>query len=99
MITFIRTSDANGVKFPAALAWAHEVAAFVKSKTGLETKVEVPTSGNPYRIRWVTQGESLATHEQNMKKIASDPKYMELMAKAGDLFHARTTCDEIWMSA
>ena len=98
MITIIRTADVNGSKLPAALGWAHEIASYVKSKTGIEVKVQMPSGhGNPFRIRWIWQTESLAAHEQAMKKLMSDAKYLELGAKAMDLCWPRTFSDEYWV--
>jgi hypothetical protein len=97
MYTWIRTVDA--AQMPQALGWAHEVVSYVKSKIGLEGRVEIPTSGNPYRIRWIYQFESQDQHAQNTRKLVADPKYLELLKKGSDLFHPRTTCDETWTSA
>ncbi len=98
MINWSRTSCFPSKNMGAALAWAREVAAYVTNKTGVELKVEIAASGNPYRLRWISQAESLAALEQATKKVMSDPKYMELLAKAADLFIPGATIDEYWSS-
>jgi len=98
MLTWARTSCFPSKNLGAATAWAREVAAHVMKKTGNEIKVEVALSGNPYRIRWVGETESMAAHEQAFNKVMSDSKYMELLAKAADLFIPGTTTDEFWRS-
>jgi len=100
VITFTRTLTSTADKFPAAMAFAHEIAGYLKSKVGVDVKVQVaPCGGNPFRIRWVSQHENLAAFEQKMQGLMSDPKYMELAGKgmAQGLFIAGSTFDEVWL--
>lgn len=99
MYTWMRTAEAVSTKIPAALAWAHEVVSYTKSKVGFEGKVEIALVGNPCRIRWIYQYESRDQFTQAYMKLMKDEKYWDLMKKAGDLFHERTAFDETWTSA
>ena len=99
MLTWTRTASIAPGKFRAAMAWAHEVATYGKGKTGVEFKIEMAGSGNPGRIRWVAQVESMAIHEQVKNKLVGDPKYLDLLEKAADLFIADSSVDEFWWSA
>jgi len=100
MITFIRTASCPADKFGAAIAFAHEIAGYIKSKVGVEIKVQVPpTGGNPWRVRWVSQYENLAAYEQAGQKLMSDPKYMELAGKASaqGIMMPGMSFDEVWL--
>ncbi len=100
MITFIRTSSCPADKFAAGMAFAREIAAYVKNKVGVDLRVQVPpTGGNPFRLRWVSQYENLASYEQLMQKLLSDPKYMELAGKASGqgITIPGTAFDEVWL--
>jgi len=98
MLTWTRTANIAHGKLGPALAWAHEAATYAKGKTGIDIKVELAWSGNPHRIRWVGQTEGFAVFEQAMNKALADPKYVDLLAKAGDLF-VGFDLDEFWMTA
>jgi hypothetical protein len=96
MITWYRTADVALGRFSKALAFAHEVAAYVKKKTGVELGVGVPIGGNPNRIGWSAQYENLAALEATMAKLMSDPKYLEMVAKGADNFIAGSAFDAMW---
>ena len=82
----------------AGLAWAHELLAYAQSK-GAKGKVEIPTSGDPNRVRWVYEYESQDQHAQAMKQLMADQKYMEFLGKGADLLRPGTVSDDIWTSA
>lgn len=96
MVKWSRSVCFFGPKLPAVVAWSREAAGYVTKKTGIECKVEMAGSGNPFRIRWVWDVESMATHEQAVNKLMSDSKYMEILAKADTLFIPGTAVDEFW---
>ena len=100
MITFTRTASCPADKFPALMAFAREIAGYVKSKVGVDLKVQVPpTGGNPFRVRWVAQYDNLAALEQILQKLLSDPKYMELAGKASaqGITIPGSAFDEVWL--
>ena len=96
MITFIRTASTNPGKQAKALAWAREVAAFVKATNGTEVHVSVPVGGNPNRIRLTAQHENLGTMETSAAKLTSLPKWQEMQANGADLFVSESNFTEIW---
>jgi len=98
MITVSRTITTTGEKFAGAVRFAHDSAGYIKSKTGVDFKVEVPVGGNPMRLRWIAQLESLAAFELMNAKLSSDPKYMDMVAKTTQHVLPGTTVDEIWQS-
>lgn len=96
MITFYRTVVIAPGKLAGALAFAREVTALVKSKTGANVKIAMPIGGNPNRIGWTAQYENLAGYEQVMTKLFNDPKYQEIVAKSADNWVPNTLKDELW---
>jgi hypothetical protein len=52
MINFQRSGSIAPGKTAAALSFAREVTAYIKTKTGYEVKVGMPIGGNPNRICW-----------------------------------------------
>jgi len=98
MITISRTMATSGERFAGAVRFAHECAAYIKSKTGVDFKVEVPVGGNPMRFRWIAQLESLSAFEQMNAKLLSDPKYMDMVAKTTQHVLPGTSLDEIWQN-
>jgi hypothetical protein len=98
MITWYRTSSIAPGKLGKALAFAQEVSAYVKKKTGVELRVGMPIGGNPHRIGWSAQYEDLGALEATMTKLTSDAKYHEILAKSADLFIAGSAHDEMWRS-
>lgn len=98
MITFIRTSVIAPGKIGPALAFAKEVAAFVKAKNGTELSITMPVGGNPNRIGWAARFESLADYEAKMSGMMADAKYMELISAGALHFVPGSAHDEIWRS-
>jgi len=96
MITYRRTVSVPLKNLSAALAYTRETVGYVKSKFGVETVIQMPVGGNPWRICFAQQYDSLAAVEQTMQKMMSDPKYMELSGKASDIFIVGSAVDEIW---
>jgi len=98
MVKRSRTSSFPSKNLAVAIAWAREVATYVTSKTGAEAKLDLAMCGNPYRIPWVGQTENLGAHEQAWNKAMGDPKYLESLSKAADVFLAGSSVDEFWQS-
>jgi hypothetical protein len=96
MISWYRVAAIAPGKMVSAVGFAHEIAAFVKGKTGVEVRVAMPLGGNPNRIGWSSQHESLASFEIGMSNLIADSKYMEIVAKAADYFIAGSVHDEMW---
>jgi hypothetical protein len=83
-------------KTPSAIAFAHEISAHLKTTCAIELEVSVPIGGNPNRICWSTRYKDLATMETTTAKMASDPKYWEMVNKGADNFMAGSICDSMW---
>ena len=98
MITCRRTVTVPAKNLGAALAYGRESISYAKGKVGVDTKIEMPIGGNPWRMCFVMQFDSLAAFEQAMNKLNSDPKYMELAAKSSDIFVVGSAIDEVWAS-
>lgn len=96
MITLHRSASILPGKLTNAVAFAKEVAAHAKSVTGVEVSVGMPVGGNPMRIGWAARYDSLGAYEAAMGKLMADPKYLDMVAKAGESFMAGSTHDEIW---
>ncbi|HYA65630.1 MAG TPA: hypothetical protein VEE84_03025 [Burkholderiaceae bacterium] len=98
MITFTKTANTDGARFEAALVYAREIAAHGKTLTGIDTRIEMPIGGPSYRLRWVSQYQSLAALERAITKLLSDRKYMDMAAKAPNYFVPGSATDEVWTS-
>ena len=98
MITFYRSASIAPGKNSSTFAFAHEIASYIKDKTGVTVKVAVPVGGNPNRIAWSVQYENLGALEAQQIKLMADAKYMEIVAKSADNFIAGSVRDEIWRS-
>jgi hypothetical protein len=96
MIAFYRSAGIAAGKFLGAMAFAKEVAAYIKATTGTEVSVALPIGGNPMRIGWASRYESLGAYEASMGKLMADPKYQEMVARAAEFFLPGSVHDEIW---
>jgi hypothetical protein len=68
---------------PGALAWANEVAEFVKKKTGNEIEV-LMRIGATQDIVWLQRFPDLSAYEKSFESIQSDPDYHARVKKAQD---------------
>ena len=96
MITFRRSSSVAPGMFSAAIAFANEIKAQVKASAGVDLQIEIPIGGNPSRVAWVANYESLAELDATGLKLLGDPKYQELLKKAAGIIVPETTVDEMW---
>ena len=99
MITFIRIGAIAPGKAAAAAAFAQKVVDFYRTQYDHKVEVRRPIGGNPNRIAWVASYPDLAAFDALSTKSQSDPKYLELIASAADLFIPGSVQDEIWRSA
>jgi len=96
MILVQRSASVALGMLAAAMAFANEISAQVKTTTGIDLKIAVPVGGNAARLAWIANYENLAQYEAVGLKLLGDQKYMELIKKAGGLFVPNTLHDEIW---
>jgi len=96
MIVFTRTASIAPGKNIAAIGFAHQIAAYLKTSFGNDWEVLTPIGGNPNRITWSSRAKNLAEFEERQLKLASDQKYMQLVASGLDNFVPGTMFDTIW---
>ena len=96
MITLRRTASVPAKNVGTALAWAREVTAYGKSKFGVDSVLQMPIGGNPWRISFVQQFENLAAMEKSQQNMMSDQKFMEMLAKSSDIYSVGSAVDEVW---
>jgi hypothetical protein len=98
MIAFVRTAGVAPGKTGAAIGFAHEVSAHMKSTYGVELEVLRPIGGNPQRIAWSTRYKDMAALEAVSNKLLGDKHYWEMVGKASDCFVAGSMHDAIWQT-
>mgnify|MGYP000055230054 CR=1 FL=1 len=98
MIAFVRVVSIKPGKQMVAMAFAREIAGFLKSSHHLDVEVLRPVGGNPYRIAWSTRHADLAAFEAASTKMLADPKYWDMVNGAADCFIAGSTHDGIWQT-
>ncbi len=96
MIAFYRTAAINSGKVGSAIAFARQIAAYLKDRHGVEVSIAMPVAGNPSRIGWAARYENLASYEAKMAALTNDPHYMELAAQGAENFIPGTLHDELW---
>jgi hypothetical protein len=98
MITFVRTASIAPGKVVEALTFAHQIAKLVEKITGLKVGVNMPVSGNPFRVAWVAAEPDLASVEANNNKLLSNAEYMKAVEGSASLFLPGSAHDEMWRS-
>jgi hypothetical protein len=96
MIRFVRTASIAPGKLGDALAFAKQISEHVHKATGVKLEVMMPVGGNPQRIAWRAEYESLGAMETAQLKTLADPKYQELVARGSSNFIAGSVNDSIW---
>ena len=96
MIYVTRTGSIAPGKSPAAWAFAQKAAEHWKTAWDRTLDLRRPVGGNPNRIAWVAQYKDLADFEAVTLKASADPKYIELLVTAGELFIPGSIHDDIW---
>lgn len=96
MIAFNRTACIAPGKTASALAFAHEIAAYMKDAYAVELEVLLPIGGNPQRIAWSARYKDLAALDAVNGKILADKKYWEIVGKNSDNFLAGSVRDSMW---
>ncbi len=96
MITLHRSASIVPGHIGSAIAFAREVSAAIKAKTGVEVAVALPVAGNPNRIGWTARFEDLAHYGSTMDRLRADPQYAEMLAKGGLNFIPGSVFDELW---
>jgi uncharacterized alpha/beta hydrolase family protein len=99
MIRWIRTAQIAGGNPMPAIAWAKEIAEYVKKYEGFSSiDVFTDTFGQVGTIRWVVDYEDLASFEKVQNQIMTDPGFFEKTEKVPELFVEGKTHDTIMSS-
>jgi len=96
MFRWIRTAKVAKGRFPQAIGWAKEVAAFAqKTFNTPEIKVFMEAFGDTGNLRWEIEYPDLATFEKVQGELMTNGDYWAAIAKANDdeLFIDGTTKD------
>ncbi len=96
MIVFSRGAAIAPGKTASAMAFAHQVSAYLKETHRIELEVLMPVGGNPNRIGWSTRYADLAALEAATNKMSADPKYWEIVNGGTANFMAGSVRDAIW---
>ena len=99
MIRWIRTAQIAGGNPMPAIAWAKDVAEYVKKYEGFSS-IDVFTDafGEVGTIRWIVDYENLASFEKVQNQIMSDPEFFRKTENAPELFIQGKTHDMIMNS-
>jgi len=96
MITQIRSAAIAPGKTGEAIAYARTIAKLVKEKYGTAAEILMPIGGNPGRIAWRLNYESMAQFEALSAKILTDPEYLGAVAAGSANFLPGSVYDDFW---
>jgi hypothetical protein len=96
MVTVTRTTAIAPGKLGDATAYANQIAEFVKEKYSQTVEVLMPFAGNPYRIAWGLNFESVAQREAFTAKLLANPDCLAMSASGHANFLPGSVHDEIW---
>jgi hypothetical protein len=96
VIAFNRVASIAPGKTPSAIAFAHEIAAYMKEAYKVELEVLLPIGGNPQRIAWSARYKDLAAMDAVSTKVLADKHYWTVVTKGNDNFLAGSMHDTLW---
>jgi len=96
MIAFNRIGKIAPGKTAGAVAFAHEISAYMKDAYKVDLEVMMPIGGNPQRIAWSARYQDLAAFDAVSAKLLGDQRYWAIVAKATDLFLPGSMQDSMW---
>jgi hypothetical protein len=96
VIHFMRSATIAPGKIGDAIAFANDISRFIKDNYGTDVVVLMPVGGNPSRIAWHANYDSLAQWQELADRSLRDPNYMEIIAKNSATFLPGSVQDEIW---
>jgi hypothetical protein len=94
-IRFHRTSLIAEVKGQEAAAFAAEISKYLTETMGIPTTWGMQVGGTYGVVHWFAEYANMAEMEVGLGKTLTDPGYLALLAKAGDLFVEASTEDSI----
>lgn len=90
-----RTGLVAGHRNPEAATWAAEMSTYLTEKLGMPTTWGVEVGGPVGTIHWYVDFANMAELEAGLGKSMTDAGYIELIARAADLFIEGRTEDSI----
>jgi hypothetical protein len=96
MIVFVRTTVAMPGKFTELVAFAKEIAKFIKQASGADVSVSTSIGGSATAVAWTSMAESLAEWEKGGATLMANPEYHALLKKAEGLIVPGSTQDQLW---
>jgi len=92
MVRLIRSMEPNIDVFPQSVAFAKEIAAYVKNTYKVDIKVYANSKGVLF---WIVDYKNYAEYDKVRSKVVSDKKYWGIISTAKDLFIEGSLCDEM----
>jgi hypothetical protein len=96
MITHLRSAAIAPGKTGEAITYARSIAKLVKEKYGTAVEILMPIGGNPGRIAWRLNHESMAQWEVLSAKTLTDPEYLGAVAAGSANFLPGSVHDDFW---
>jgi len=96
MVTVTRSGSIAQGKTADALAFASLITKLIKDKHGITIQWLVPVGGNPNRIAFTSNYESLAAWETLSSKLWADADYMAAVTANASVFLPGSIHDDIW---
>jgi len=81
--------------FPQSVAFAKEIAAYVRKTYKVDIKVCANSKGVLF---WIVDYKDYADYDRVRSKIVADKKYWDIISTAKDLFVEGSLCDEMVMT-
>lgn len=98
MIALIRTVDISPGQAGTAMAFAKDMAVYLRDNYDIKVEVLRPFGGNPQRVGWYVRYADLGALEKVSDKLTTDVKYQEKIATASGSFIAGSMHDDIWQT-
>lgn len=92
MVRLIRSMEPKIDVFPQSVAFAKEIAAYVKKTYKVDIKAYANSKGVLF---WIVDYKDYAEYDKVRSKVGSDKKYWEIISTAKDLFVEGSLCDEM----
>lgn len=94
-IRFQRTALVAGVQNQEATAFAGEISSYLTETLGMPTTWGLQVGGTFATVHWFVDFADMAELEAGLGKTLTDTGYLEILAKADDLFIEGRTEDSI----
>lgn len=96
MVTFIRTVGIAPGSNDQMLALARQTQRLLKSRFGVDLRLQIPIGGRPNRIAYILTFRDLAELEAVTLKITADPEYRKLAAASARNANPGSSYDQMW---